>query len=151
VEDSGVFYGEYSHTLDKKGRIIIPARFRDVVQEMCIEKFYITRGLDECLFMFAESEWKSQESKFKTLPFTKQKARQFNRLFFSGAVEAVPDKQWRILVPGYLKSYAKLSKNIVIAGVSTRIEIWDKDKWNEFYKSSKANYEQIAEKLMDFE
>jgi MraZ protein len=151
VEESGVFYGEFSHKLDKKGRLIIPAKFRDVIQEMCIERFYITRGLDECLFMFSESEWKLQESKFKSMSFTKKKARDFNRLFFAGAVEGVPDKQWRILIPDYLKAYAKLSKNIVVVGVSTRIEIWDKNKWNEFYKSSKETYEEIAEELMDNE
>ncbi|MGD2278596.1 MAG: division/cell wall cluster transcriptional repressor MraZ [Candidatus Omnitrophota bacterium] len=146
-----MFYGEYSHTLDKKGRIIIPSKFREVIQEMCIEKMYITRGLDECLFMFSESEWKAQEGKFKSLSFTKREARKFNRLFFSGAVEAVPDKQWRVLLPDYLRSYAKLNRQIVIVGVSNRIEIWDKSKWEEFYKSSKQNYEEIAERLMDVE
>jgi MraZ protein len=151
MEESGVFYGEYSHTLDKKGRIIIPSKFREVIQEMCIEKMYITRGLDECLFMFSESEWKAQEGKFKSLSFTKREARKFNRLFFSGAVEAVPDKQWRVLLPDYLRSYAKLNRQIVIVGVSNRIEIWDKSKWEEFYKSSKQNYEEIAERLMDVE
>ncbi len=144
-----MFYGEYTHSLDKKNRIIIPARFREVITEMCIEKFYITRGLDECLFMFPESEWKAQESKFKAMPFTKTEARKFNRLFFAGAVEVAPDKQWRILVPDYLKDYAKLSKNIMIIGVSSRIEIWSKDKWADFYKSTQQNYEEIAERLMD--
>jgi len=151
VEESRVFYGEYSHSIDKKGRIIIPSKFRDVIQEMCIEKMYITRGLDECLFMFSESEWKAQESKFKSLSFTKREARKFNRLFFSGAVEAVLDKQWRVLLPDYLRNYAKLSRQIVIVGVSNRIEIWDKGKWEDFYKSSKQNYEEIAERLMDLE
>jgi MraZ protein len=101
--------------------------------------------------MFSESEWKAQEGKFKSLSFTKREARKFNRLFFSGAVEAVPDKQWRVLLPDYLRSYAKLNRQIVIVGVSNRIEIWDKSKWEEFYKSSKQNYEEIAERLMDVE
>jgi MraZ protein len=151
VEGSGVFYGEYSHTLDKKGRLIIPSRFRDVIKEMCIEKMYITRGLDECLFMFSESEWKAQESKFKSLSFTKKEVRKFKRLFFSGAVEVVPDKQWRILIPEYLKGYAKLSRQIMIVGVSNRVEIWDKKKWNDFYGSTKQEYEEIAERLMETE
>ena len=150
MEESGVFYGEYVHTLDKKNRLIIPSRFRDAMKEMCVEKLYINRGLDECLFMFPENEWKSQESKFKAMSFTKREVRKFNRLFFSGAVEATPDKQWRVLIPDYLKEYAKLSKNIMIIGVSNRIEIWDRNKWEEFYKSSKQNYEEIAERLIEF-
>jgi len=145
-----VFYGEFIHSLDKKSRMIIPARFRDSIKDSGIEKFYITRGLDKCLFMFPESEWETQENKFKAMPFTKKEVRRFKRLFFSGAVESAPDKQWRILIPDYLRDYANLTKNIVIIGVSNRIEIWDKNEWQEFYKSSKQDYEEIAEKLIDF-
>ncbi len=145
-----MFYGEYSHSLDKKNRIIIPSRFREVIQEKGIEKFYVTRGLDDCLFMFTEKEWKQQEAKFREKSFTKKEVRQFNRLFFSGAVEASPDKQWRVLVPDYLKDYAGLSKDIMIIGVSNRIEIWDTKKWQEFYSSSKESFEDIAENLIDF-
>ena len=145
-----MFYGEYSHSLDKKNRIIIPSRFREVIQEKGIEKFYVTRGLDDCLFMFTEKEWKQQEAKFREKSFTKKEVRQFNRLFFSGAVEASPDKQWRVLVPDYLKDYAGLSKDIMIIGVSNRIEIWDTKKWQEFYSSSKESFEDIAEILIDF-
>ena len=145
-----MFYGEYLHTLDKKSRLIIPSRFRDPITEMCIEKLYLTRGLDECLFIFPENEWKAQENSFKAMPFTKREVRKFKRLFFSGAVPVVPDKQWRILIPDYLREYAKLSKNVMIIGVSNRIEIWDRDKWEDFYKSSKQNYEEIAERLIEF-
>ena len=145
-----MFYGEYSHSLDKKNRIIIPSRFREVIQEKGIEKFYVTRGLDDCLFMFTEKEWKQQEAKFREKSFTRKEVRQFNRLFFSGAVEASPDKQWRVLVPDYLKEYAGLSKDIMIIGVSNRIEIWDTKKWQEFYSSSKESFEDIAENLIDF-
>ena len=144
-----MFYGEYKHSIDKKSRVIIPSRFREVIKEMCIEKLYLTRGLDECLFVFPESEWKAQEARYKAMPFTKAEVRKFKRLFFSGAVEAVPDKQWRILLPDYLKNYAGLSKTIMIIGVSNRIEIWDKDKWNSFYNTSKENYEEIAERLIE--
>ena len=151
MEESGVFYGEYSHTLDKKGRIIIPSRFRDAIRDNGIEKFYVTRGLDECLFIFSEDEWKAQESKFKSMPFTKREVRKFRRLFFAGAVEAEPDKQWRILVPDYLRDYASLKRNIMIIGVSNRIEVWSKDKWQEFYKTTKEKYEDIAENLMETE
>ena len=144
-----MFYGEYIHSLDRKNRVIIPSRFRETIKEMCIEKLYITRGLDECLFVFPESEWKVQENKFKAMSFLKKEVRKFKRLFFSGAVPCVPDKQWRILVPDYLKEYANLSKKIMIVGVSNRIEIWDAKKWEEFYESSKQNYEEIAEGLIE--
>lgn len=144
-----MFYGEYLHTLDKKSRLIIPSRFRDVIKEMCIEKFYITRGLDKCLFMLTENEWKQKESKYRSMSVMKSDVRKFERLYFSGAVEAIPDKQWRVLVPNYLKEYANLSKNVIIVGLSNRIEIWDKNEWNDFYKTSKQNYEEIAERLIE--
>ncbi|MBU1084036.1 MAG: division/cell wall cluster transcriptional repressor MraZ [Candidatus Omnitrophota bacterium] len=144
-----MFYGEYEHSLDKKNRLIVPAKFRLPIRESGEEKLYVTRGLDQCLFVFTESEWHAQESKFRGLSFTKGEVRKFKRLFFSGAFEAVPDKQWRILVPDYLKEYAKLSKDIMIIGVSNRIEIWAKDKWKEFYDTSKPKYEEIAEGLME--
>ncbi|MCK4851678.1 MAG: division/cell wall cluster transcriptional repressor MraZ [Candidatus Omnitrophica bacterium] len=143
-----MFYGEYSHSLDKKGRMIIPSRFRDTIQEEGIEKLYITRGLDECLFMFSEKEWKAQENKFRAMSFTKKQVREFKRLFFSGAVAAVPDKQWRVLIPDYLREYAHIVRSIRIVGVSDRIEIWDSGKWKEFYRSSRENYEEIAENLL---
>jgi len=144
-----MFYGEYLHSLDKKSRMIIPSRFRDTIKEMCIEKFYITRGLDECLFMFPEGEWRAQENKFKNMSFTKREVRKFRRMFFSGAVQVSPDKQWRVLIPEYLKAYAGLLKSVMIIGVSNRIEIWDRSKWKNFYKDSKQNYEEIAEGIIE--
>ena len=144
-----MFYGEYIHFLDRKGRLILPAKFREVAKTNFIEKFFVTRGLDNCLFMFSEEEWKTQEQKFKAIPFTKQQSRTFNRLFFSGAVEIIPDKQGRILVPQYLKDFALINKDVIIVGVSNRIEIWAKDKWQEFFGNSKQSFEEIAEKLMD--
>ena len=146
-----MFYGEYEHSLDNKGRIIIPSKFRGVIKDNYVEKFFVTRGLDTCLFMFTESEWTQQESKFKTMPFTKRQTRQFNRLFFSGAVDLIPDKQGRILIPKYLTDYALIKKEILIIGVSNRVEIWAKDKWNEFYNNTKDSYEEIAENLMELE
>lgn len=146
-----MFYGEYEHKLDKKGRIIIPSKFREASKENYIEKFFVTRGLDTCLFMFPEDEWKQQESKFKTLSFTKREIRKFNRLFFSGAVEVIADKQGRILIPSYLKQYADIRKEIVLIGVSNRIEIWSRDKWQEFYKATKESFEDVAEKLIDLD
>lgn len=144
-----MFYGEYLHSIDRKGRLILPAKFREAAKAHFIEKFFVTRGLDKCLFMFSEEEWRTQESKFKAIPFTKQEARTFNRLYFSGAVEAISDKQGRILIPQYLKDFAQIKKDVMIVGVSNRIEIWAKDKWQEFYGTSRQSFEEIAEKLMD--
>jgi len=149
VEDSGVFYGEYQHSIDRKGRLIMPAKFREAAKANFIEKFFLTRGLDKCLFMFSEEEWRAQENKFKAISFTKQQSRTFNRLYFSGAVDIIPDKQGRILLPAYLKEFAEIKVQTMIVGVSNRIEIWSRDKWQEFYGSSRQSFEEIAEKLMD--
>lgn len=144
-----MFYGEFFHTIDRKGRIILPSRFREAAKGNFIEKFFVTRGLDQCLFMFAEEEWKTQEAKFKSISFTKQEARVFNRLFFSGAAEIVPDRQGRILLPQYLKDFAELKKEIVVVGVSSRIEIWGQEIWKQFYGTWRQSFEEIAEKLIE--
>ncbi len=144
-----MFYGEYKHTIDRKGRIVLPSKFRESAKVGFVEKFYITRGLDKCLFMFAEDEWRTQEQKFKTMSFTKQESRKFNRLYFSGAVEIIPDGQGRILLPVYLKDFADIKRDVVIIGVSNRIEIWSKKLWEDFYASSKDSFEDIAEKLIE--
>lgn len=146
-----MFYGEYEHAIDNKGRLIIPSKFRESFKEYEIGKFYITRGLDKCLFMFTENEWKTQESKFKAISFTKSEARKFNRLYFSGACQIECDKQGRILVPKYLKDYAGIKRDVVIIGVSNRIEIWDRCAWGDYYKASQESFEDIAEKLMSQE
>ncbi|MBI4115903.1 MAG: division/cell wall cluster transcriptional repressor MraZ [Candidatus Omnitrophica bacterium] len=143
-----MFYGEYSHSLDKKDRLIIPAKFREVVKEHFTEKFYVTRGLDGCLFVFTEEAWKSQERKFREMPFTRGEARKFNRLYFSGASEVVSDKQGRILIPEYLKRYAEIKGDVVILGVSDRIEIWAKEKWHKFFEANQGSFEELAEKLV---
>jgi MraZ protein len=144
-----MFYGEFEHTLDRKGRLIIPSKFRDALKEVYAEKLYITRGLDKCLFVFTEEEWKIQESRFRSMPFTKSEHRKFNRIIFSGAQDIVPDKQGRILLPSYLKEYASVKKEVFFIGVSNRIEIWAKELWKEFYNNSKESFEEIAENLMD--
>ena len=143
-----MFYGEYQHTIDRKGRLIIPAKFRQLLCENYIEKLYVTRGLDKCLFVFAEEEWKLQEQKFKDMPFTRSDSRKFNRLFFSGASEINFDKQGRVLIPQYLKNYAHIRKNVVMVGVSNRFEIWDRDIWDEYYNNTKSLFEDIAEDLI---
>lgn len=144
-----MFYGEYAHSIDNKGRLILPSKLRETAKNNFVEKFYITRGLDKCLFMFSEEEWKAAEQKFKSMSFTKQDSRKFNRLYFSGAVEIIPDKQGRILLPTYLKDYAQIKKDVVIIGVSSRIEVWAKDQWQEFYKSNLESFEDTAEKLIE--
>jgi len=144
-----MFYGEYVHSIDRKGRLILPAKFREAAKAHFIEKFFVTRGLDQCLFMLSEEEWRTQETKFKAISFTKQQARTFNRLYFSGAAEVIFDSQGRILLPQYLKDFAQIKREVVIVGVSNRIEIWAKDKWVEFYGNSQQSFEEIAEKLME--
>jgi MraZ protein len=146
-----MFYGEYEHTLDKKSRFIIPAKFREAIKDHYTEKFFITRGLDSCLFLFTEEEWKRQEQRFKSLSFTKPEARHFNRLFFSGACEIVCDAQGRVLIPQYLKEFAQIEREIVVIGVSNRIEIWGNEQWKAFYANTREHFEETAEKLMDLE
>lgn len=143
-----MFYGEYKHGIDRKGRLILPSRFREVCKECGIERFFLTRGLDKCIFMFSEDEWRLQEQKFKNASFTKQETRSFNRMFFSGAVHVAPDRQGRFIVPDYLKDYAGIKREAVIIGVSNRIEIWDRKGWEAFYTNSSGSFEQIAENLL---
>jgi MraZ protein len=144
-----MFYGEYKHGIDPKGRLILPAKFRDVCIECGYDRFFLTRGLDQCIFMFAEEEWRLQEKKFKTLSFTRKEARSFNRMFFSVAVDVVPYKQGRFVVPQFLKSYAAIKKKVVVIGVSNRIEIWAEDMWSQFYDISSKSFEEIAENMID--
>ena len=144
-----MFYGEFYHQLDRKGRLVMPSKIREVAKNNFVEKFFITRGLDKCLFMLSEEEWKSQEQKFKSIPFTKSDARKFNRLYFSGAAEIVYDRQGRVLIPQCLKDFAEIKRDVVIIGVSNRIEIWSKDIWTEFYNASRDTFEEISEKLID--
>ena len=143
-----MFYGEHEHSIDRKGRLIIPSKFREVFKEHYVERFFVTRGLDTCLFVFTEDEWKKQESKFKSLSFTNSQARQFNRLYFSGACEVACDRQGRILIPPYLKEFAKIKREVIIVGVSDRMEIWSKEYWEEFYRNTKDSFEKIAEKIL---
>jgi len=146
-----MFYGEHEHTIDRKGRLIIPSKFREAMKEHYVEKFVVTRGLDQCLFCFAEDEWKSQEQRFRNMPFTKAQSRQFNRLYFSGAVELVCDRQGRVLIPEYLKNFAGIRRDVVVVGVSNRIEIWAKERWQQFFDATKGSFEEIAEKLWEME
>jgi MraZ protein len=139
--------GEYQHSIDEKGRMIIPSKFRE---ELGTE-FILTRGLDQCVFGYPLSEWKVIEEKLKSLPFTKKDARAFTRFFFSGAAECQLDKQGRVNIASPLRDYAKLEKDCVVIGVSNRIEIWSKSIWEEYFSKSEDSFGEIAESLMDFD
>jgi len=144
-----MFYGEYNHGIDSKGRVILPARFREVSSDNGLERFFLTRGLDRCIFMFTQDEWRQQEKKFRDLSFTRKEARSFNRLFFSGATDVLPDKQGRFVIPPFLKDYAEIHQKVVVIGVSNRIEIWAEEKWKSFYEDSSESFEDIAENMID--
>ena len=135
--------GEYEHSLDTKGRLIMPARIREDLGE----KFIITKGLDGCLFGFSKNEWNNFEEKLKTLPLTNKDARDFVRFFLSGAIECEIDKQGRFLIASNLREYAALEKEAVIIGVGTRIEIWNKDKWKAYNSEENLSADQIAENM----
>jgi MraZ protein len=139
--------GEYNHTLDKKGRVIVPSRFRDELGDT----FIITRGMDSCLFLYPLHEWKNLETRLKTLPFNKAETRAFMRMFFSGASEVEVDKQGRVLIPPLLREHSQLKKDVVFIGVSNRAEIWSREIWEEYSNNSSQSFEQISEKLMDFQ
>jgi MraZ protein len=140
-----MFMGEYHHTIDAKGRIILPAKFREALGE----QFVATKGLDNCLFVYPHEEWAIIENKLKQLPFTKADARAFVRFFFAGAAECEADKQGRVLIANNLREYAKLDKDIVIVGVSNRIEIWSREVWEKYSNETELSYEGLAEKLED--
>ena len=144
-----MFYGEYNHGIDTKGRLILPSRFREIAKENGIDKFFVTRGLDRCIFMFSDQQWQLEEQKFKNLSFTKQEARHFNRLFFSGAAEVRPDKQGRFIIPQYLKDFASIKKDAIVIGIANRIEIWQTQAWHDFYSKTSVDFEKTAEGMMD--
>lgn len=144
-----MWYGEYSHTLDDKDRFIFPAKFREKTKNLKVKKFFITRGLDNCLFLFHQEVWGKLEEKLKSLSFAKQQTRFFNRLYFSGAQEIKVDEQGRITIPEYLKEFAQIKREIVIIGVADRIEIWDKDNWHKFYQENRQKFEAVAENLFE--
>lgn len=142
-----MFMGEYHHNVDNKGRIIIPSKFRENLGDV----FVLTRGLDQCLFGYPLTEWKLLEDKLKTLPLTKKDARAFTRFFFSGATESEIDKQGRINIPSPLLQYANLEKECVVLGVSSRIEIWSKSHWENYFSDSEESFAEIAENMIGFD
>ncbi|MEW9093649.1 MAG: division/cell wall cluster transcriptional repressor MraZ [Clostridiaceae bacterium] len=139
-----MFIGEYIHGIDSKNRMIIPSKFRENLGE----KFILTKGLDGCLYIYPMEEWYVLEEKLKKLPLTSKDARAFSRFFFSGANEIIVDKQGRALIPQNLLEYANIQKEIVSIGVLNRIEIWSKEKWED-YNESNIDFDEIAEKMSE--
>lgn len=137
--------GEYLHTIDGKGRLIVPAKFREALGE----RFIATKGLDHCLFVYPLDEWKILEEKLRALPFTQPDARAFVRFFFSGATECELDKQGRILLPANLREYAQLDKDVVLVGVSSRVEIWSQGLWADYSHQAENAYASAAESLVN--
>lgn len=141
-----MFMGEYAHNIDVKGRLIMPAKFR----EQLGERFVVTRGLDKCLFVYPMSEWEILAAKLRELPLTKKDARAFSRFFLSGAVECELDKQGRINLPQNLLKYSLIEKETTIVGVSSRIEIWAQSEWETFFDEAEESFAEIAEQMSDF-
>ncbi|MCD8324917.1 MAG: division/cell wall cluster transcriptional repressor MraZ [Clostridiales bacterium] len=137
-----MFKGEYSHSVDAKGRIIMPAKFREILGE----EFVVTKGLDGCLFVYPNEEWENIENKFKELPHATKEARRFSRFFFAGAADCEVDKQGRVLIPSALREFAGLEKEVILVGVLNRIEIWNKERWQE---NELDDMDEIAEHMAD--
>ena len=136
--------GEFQHALDDKGRLTVPAKFREGLGE----DFVITRGLDRCLFAYPRTAWNALEERVKSLPTEQPEVRAFVRLLFSGAVVAELDKQGRVGLPQQLRSYAEIDRDAVITGASTRVEIWSAGKWAEYSSKFESAYSEIAEKIV---
>jgi MraZ protein len=142
-----LFIGEYQHSLDEKGRLIIPVRLREGLGE----RFIATRGLDNCVFFYPLAEWEALQKKLKSLPSTRADARAIQRFFFSGAAECEIDRQGRILIPAALREYARLERDVVITGVAIRVEVWSTEVWQKYRTETGENIAAIAENIMEIE
>ncbi len=140
-----MFIGEYSYKIDNKKRLAVPNKFRSSLSK----KVVITRGLDNCLFLYSEKEWEKLAEKLSRLPLSQKDARGFARIMLAGAMEVKIDKLGRILIPDYLKKYASLKKNVVIAGLYNRIELWSEEKWIEYKKKTEKEAGDMAERLKE--
>ena len=138
-----MFMGEYNHTIDAKGRLIVPAKFREILGD----NFIVTKGLDGCLFVYPNDEWTRFEEKLKSLPLTNKNARQFTRFFLAGAAACEVDKQGRILLPKVLREFASLEKDVVLVGVASRIEIWSRERWDESMNTYDGDMDEVAENM----
>lgn len=140
-----MFTGEYKHSVDSKNRLSIPSKFRDKLGE----SFYITKGLDNCLFVFSMDEWQTFELKLKALPLSNTKARAFARAFFAGATECELDKQGRVLIPQSLRSHASIDREVYVNGAGSRIEIWDSNKWETYNAMLTSSMDELAQDMED--
>lgn len=138
-----MFIGEYKHNLDEKGRIAVPRKFRKDLAKGAV----VTRGLDTSLFLFTKPEWNKLAEKLASLPLGQSNSRAFARLMLAGAMEVTIDKQGRVVLPEYLRKYAGLNKSVIVAGLYSRIEIWDSEKWEKYKQSAEEDAEKIAEQL----
>jgi len=138
-----MFIGEYQHAVDGKGRLAVPVKFRKDLTKGAV----VTRGLDRCLFVFSAVEWQKLAEKLAALPLSQANARAFARLMLAGAMEAEVDKQGRVLLPEYLREYAKIGKDVVVAGLYSRIEIWDRAAWEKYKTKTEKDSDHIAERM----
>ena len=138
-----MFMGEYNHTIDAKGRLIVPSRFREILGDA----FVVTKGLDGCLFVYDNEEWKLFEEKLRALPITNKEARQFVRFFLAGAAEVEVDKQGGILIPNVLREFAGLAKDVALVGVGSRIEIWSRERFED--TAAFDDMDEIAEHMAE--
>ena len=138
-----MFIGEYNHTIDEKGRLAVPIKFRTALAKGAV----VTRGLDNCLFLYTSTEWEILANKLSKLPISKSNTRAFSRLMLAGAMDVAIDKQGRIILPDYLRKYAQVTKKVIIAGLYNRLEIWDESVWNKYKENTEKNSKDIAEAL----
>jgi len=138
-----MFIGEYIHTIDNKGRLAVPIKFRNKLVNGAV----VTRGLDNCLWVYPKEEWDKLAEKLATLPISQSDARAFARLMLAGAMDVELDKQGRIILPAYLRNFANIKNKVVIAGLYNRLEIWDIENWNKYKKGTEENSSVIAEHL----
>lgn len=142
-----MFIGEYQHNLDAKGRLTLPSKFRDDLGD----EFFITKGMDSCLFVFPQKEWDKIDEKINGLQLSRKESRGLARLFYAGAINVSLDKMGRVLLPQSLRGYAKLEKEAIIIGVSSRVEIWDKEAWETYNDDDNLNYDILTEKMTDID
>lgn len=138
-----MFIGEYQHTIDEKGRLAVPIKFRAELEKGAV----VTRGLDNCLFLYPQKDWEVLADKLSKLPISKANTRAFARLMLAGAMDCEIDKQGRIILPDYLRKYASMTKKVIIAGLYNRLEIWDEEAWNKYKAGTEKRGGDIAEAL----
>ncbi|SRR3989339_2191624 len=138
-----MFIGEYHHSLDEKGRVAVPAKFRALLNQGAV----VTRGLDNCLFLYTKNEWKKLAERLSSLPISQKDTRAFARLMLAGAMDVELDKQGRVVLPDYLRKYAKLGKNLVLAGLYNRLEVWSEEEWTRYTEQNESSSGDIAERL----